>query len=204
MTALGLAFVVVAAAAPAPAQLDLARASFQGGASSFRAARYDDAARQLVAAFGFDPDPAIAFDAGEALRRAGKPAEAVHYYRLYLAARPDAEDAGVVRGVVAALERASPPADARAVAPAAASAAKTVWPAYAGAALTAGIFAAAGIFGALAQQSSATLLGSQHPTSEATSLYRSTKSDAAIANDLYAVGGIAAAATGALILWEFR
>lgn len=196
---------LVAAIALCAAAPGAARAHFDEARRLYEAKAYGRAADELRAAYDLDPSADLAFDLGQTLRLAGQSPVAVHYYRLYLAARPDAADAPIVRATIAVLEGSAPPLSARQVGtPAAASATKPHWPVYASAAVTAAAFVAAGVFGVLAQNASGDLLGSVHPASVATSLETTTQREATIANVLYAVGGVGAAGTGALVLWEFR
>ena len=183
-----------------------ARSHYAAALGLYRAADYRAAASELRAAYELSPSADLAFDLAQSLRLAGQGAEAVRFYRIYLSAQPEAKDAGIVRGTVESLEREGAPAPAETVSGALPPTrrARARWPAYGAAAITAGIFVAAGITGFLAQGTSQTLLGSVHPNGQATALYRTTETFATVANVLYAVGGVAAAGTGALILWDFQ
>ncbi len=189
----------------ATAPASTARDHFVEGTRLYQAGRWHEAAEELRAAYELLPDPRLALDLAQALRHEGRDAAAVHYYRLFLDARPASPEAGLVRGTIAFLEARAPPAPAAVIQrPPPVGAERPRWPVYGAASLAAASFVAAAVFGVLAQNASQTLLSAAHPGGVADGLVRTTQRDSTVANVLYGVGGVAAAATGVLVVWDLR
>jgi tetratricopeptide (TPR) repeat protein len=92
LLAVALALATVAAHADESADLQGARQHTQRGMALFDLQRYDDAIKEYEAAYELRNDPMLLFDIAQAYRKANRPAQAIHYYRTYLARDPNAEN----------------------------------------------------------------------------------------------------------------
>jgi tetratricopeptide (TPR) repeat protein len=92
--------------------LQAARQHTQRGMALFDLQRYDDAIKEYEAAFELRNDPVLLFDMAQAYRKANRPAQAIHFYRAYLARDPNAENRQRVEERIRELERQVPPAQA--------------------------------------------------------------------------------------------
>lgn len=105
-----MGFVLIAAlwtalgAEPAEARAQAA-AHFQQAERFFNEGRYEESVREFEAANVLGPHPDLLFNLGKCHERLGDLAEALSYYRSYVKAVPEAEDAGLVRVAIADLER---------------------------------------------------------------------------------------------------
>jgi tetratricopeptide (TPR) repeat protein len=90
--------------ARADAALDSARAHLFAGIAYYDEARYDDAAREMEAAYRLKPLPALLYNLAQCYERLGRAADAAETYRRYLSASPRAEDRVVVETRIRNLE----------------------------------------------------------------------------------------------------
>ena len=67
------------------------------GAQEYAAGRYEDAARDLQAAFDLFPAPILLFNLGQCERAQGHLVQAIDFYRRYLEAAPNAPNASAAR-----------------------------------------------------------------------------------------------------------
>ncbi|MBK6576255.1 MAG: PEGA domain-containing protein [Sandaracinaceae bacterium] len=93
----------VAAQDSARASLLAARGHMESGQEHYAAARYEDAAREFMAAYEARPFSAFLYNAAVALERFGTPGPAADLFQRYLDAEPGASDAEEVRAKIAAL-----------------------------------------------------------------------------------------------------
>lgn len=83
-----------------------ARRHFSNGMSLIDRGRYDEGVRELLAAYDIKPHPNVLFNVAKAYEAWGRAADAIDFYRRYLAANPP--DADAVREAVARLEATLP------------------------------------------------------------------------------------------------
>jgi len=110
---LALALVASAAAAQEPSSGPTgsqARAAWQRGLARYAAHEFDEAARDLEAAFAAEPRRDVLFAWAQALRLSGHCARAVELYRSYLGMAPSESSRRVAEGHIASCERAEPAA----------------------------------------------------------------------------------------------
>lgn len=106
-----LAVLLVFAAPPQPRLLgpdapDTAEKRYRIGRELYRAAKYDEAAREFMVVLQLMPDsPRITFNVARSLERAGRHDEALTRYQRYLELAPEAEDRAEVEGIIRALEQ---------------------------------------------------------------------------------------------------
>lgn len=93
----------VAAQDSGRAALLAARGHMESGQEHYAAARYEDAAREFMAAYEARPFSAFLYNAAVALERFGTPGPAADLFQRYLDAEPGASDAEEVRAKIAAL-----------------------------------------------------------------------------------------------------
>lgn len=79
-----------------------ARRHFKTGMFLINEGKYDEAIAELLEAYAIKPHPNVLFNVARAHEAAGRPAEALDFYRRYLDANPP--DADKVKAVVAKLE----------------------------------------------------------------------------------------------------
>lgn len=180
-----------------------AKVHYQAARIYYSEGRFDKAAGEFRESFHIYPEPAFLFNIGQALEKSGKDREALAAYRQYLAARPDAEDRGLVLSTIGVLEKRIAPMDAG-VAPHSSTnvdagqppSKRRPWTNVAigasGATLAGGI-----LFGFLEAQANGQLKTAGH--SEPNALASNAKNMAKIANLLYTVSALSAAA--AVVLW---
>jgi tetratricopeptide (TPR) repeat protein len=89
-----------------------ARAHYHLGTKAFELGLFDEAIREYTAAFEIKDDPALLFDIAQAHRLAGRPVEAIRFFRAYLIKSPNAKNRALVESRIAQL---SPSAEARPV-----------------------------------------------------------------------------------------
>ncbi|MDB4971011.1 MAG: hypothetical protein JWN44_6700 [Myxococcales bacterium] len=77
-----------AAAAPTPDERKVARAHYDKAVNHFNAAEYVAAADEFQAVYRIVSQPALLYDAGQAMRLAGEKARAVELYQTYLKVAP--------------------------------------------------------------------------------------------------------------------
>jgi tetratricopeptide (TPR) repeat protein len=97
-------------ASPAQAQPDddaraRARAHYISGTKFFDLAKYDDAIREYEQAYHEKDDPALLYNLAQAHRLAGHPAEAVHFYKVFLQKLPKAPNREEVALKIRELEK---------------------------------------------------------------------------------------------------
>jgi tetratricopeptide (TPR) repeat protein len=102
--------VVIAGARPAVAATDddPAREAFEQARRAYNLGRWQEAADGFERAYRLLGDPVLLFDRGQALRRAGRPDEAIASYEAYLRERPDAANRAQVEAHIRALELSRP------------------------------------------------------------------------------------------------
>jgi tetratricopeptide (TPR) repeat protein len=98
-------FACFCAHADEQSDLQAARQHYQKGAALFDLERYDDAIKEYEAAYQMKNDPSILFNIAQAHRKAHHVAEAIHFYRAYLARKPNADNRARVDERIAELER---------------------------------------------------------------------------------------------------
>jgi hypothetical protein len=86
-------------------KLAAARAYYIEATRAFGLEQYDDAAKEYTAAYRAKPDPALLYDIAQAERLANHPAQALRFYRLYLAHVPQTENRAEVETKIAELTR---------------------------------------------------------------------------------------------------
>ena len=79
-----------------------ARKRFKAGMALIANGRFDEGIDALLEAYAIKPHPNVLFNVGKAFESAGRPVDAVTYYRRYLDTRP--QDAAVVQQALARLE----------------------------------------------------------------------------------------------------
>jgi len=89
---LTVALLLVGGAARADELMDKARVHSQAGIAYYDEARYDEAAREIEAAYRIKPLPELQYNLAECYERLGKPADAAAAYQKYLDGKPGAED----------------------------------------------------------------------------------------------------------------
>ncbi len=85
------------------ADLDAARDHFVKGTRAYELGLYEEAIAEYMAAYKIKDDPALLFNIGQAHRLAGHPAEALRFYKTYLAKLPAAHNRGEVEAKMADL-----------------------------------------------------------------------------------------------------
>ncbi len=104
------ALLLLLAAAPAVAQpspedgTQQARAHLRTGVALYDDGRYDEAAREIEAAFALRPLPDLQYNLAQCYERLGRLKEAGDAYRRYLAGKPGADDEDTVKRRVANLD----------------------------------------------------------------------------------------------------
>lgn len=81
------------------------------GAQAFAEGRYDEALRELEAAYQLDPDPNLLFALGRVHSARGDCLRAVDHYRRYLASQPGQRGAEAAQAEIDKCARANPPDD---------------------------------------------------------------------------------------------
>ncbi len=107
----------VARADEPPASRPAAKPFIDAGVAAYEAGDYETAIRELEAAHRIDPQPAILYAWAQALRLAGRCAEAIAVYRRYLATDPNAAQTAAAQHGITLCERARPAEPAPAAAP---------------------------------------------------------------------------------------
>lgn len=107
-----------------------ARDHYIKGTRAYELGLYDEAIAEYMAAYKAKDDPALLFNLGQAHRLAGHPAEALRFYKTYLAKLPEASNRADVESKIRDLrelvEKQKPPqAEPAAVAPASSQPAST-------------------------------------------------------------------------------
>lgn len=232
MRALAIALGVALSSGPARGDeaRDNAKIHFDAGESHYASERWADAVREFAEAYRLSPLPDLLLDMARAESKLGDDLQAIHHLELYLAARPDAEDAPSVRAEIeqrkralAAKEEARRAERAAAVVKARAEEeirrvhARPRWPAYA-------LFAGAGalavggaLLGYLANKNAIVVAqGGTHAAAGAPVDFANAEGgryataqttgqrDAAAGIALDVIGGAALAAAVGLIVWATR
>jgi tetratricopeptide (TPR) repeat protein len=70
--------------------VDLAREHYRKATNGFELGNFEESIREYAEAYRLKSDPAILYNLGQANRLANHPAEALHFYRMYLSKVPDA------------------------------------------------------------------------------------------------------------------
>jgi tetratricopeptide (TPR) repeat protein len=136
----------VMAPAPDPERDAEARHLFEAGVVAFRDTRFDDALDYFEHAYQLSRRDELLYNLGLACERLGRDAEALDYYRRFIAALPRAENRADVESRIALLERREAERAALApVAPAQSSSGPGVDPAGVALIVAGGVVAAAGI-----------------------------------------------------------
>jgi tetratricopeptide (TPR) repeat protein len=94
--------------APAPAQPDnkaAAKEHYLRGTSYYDLGRYDEAIREFEAAYHFKNDPAFLYNLAQSYRQAGRPEQALHFYRTYLRYVPKPPNKADIEEKIEALEK---------------------------------------------------------------------------------------------------
>jgi len=91
-----------------PSARDVAKRHFTEASEHFRAGEYEAAMTSYSLAYDLLPMPAFLFNLGQCHRKLGQRAEALDYFRDYLAAEPDAPNRADVEALIDELE--APPA----------------------------------------------------------------------------------------------
>src|SRR5262245_37130912 len=102
----------VATAQPATDKPDYARAAeiYRDAEAAMAAARFDDAATGYHAAYDITKDPVLFYKIASAYQKGGKCAQAVPFYKRYLAeGKPSPEHAQLASDQLATCEKAAPP-----------------------------------------------------------------------------------------------
>lgn len=120
-----LASLLVAVALPARADdeaMARARAHYARGNSEYTLGHYDEAIRAFEAAYRERPAPALLYNIGQAHRKAGRPGQAIEFFRRYLdLGRPTPAERAEVEREIAGVEKEQAEAAARPRAPSAAT-----------------------------------------------------------------------------------
>ena len=85
--------------------IEEARRHLRESASLYDDGRYDEAAREIEAAYALHAHPDLQYNLAQCYERLGKPDLAAAAYRRYLAGKPTAEDRPAVEARIANLER---------------------------------------------------------------------------------------------------
>ena len=104
--------------------LGAAKEHFRAGQQAFAAGRYDEAIKELRRAYALEHRPPLLVNIARTFEKLKDARNATQFYEKYLAAAPDAADAGEIRRAIAALAR----AEATPVEPAAAVVPKSTTP----------------------------------------------------------------------------
>ena len=83
-------FFVLSAGAARGADHESARDHYMKGTRAYELGLYDEAVAEYMAAYKIKDDPALLFNLAQAHRLANHPAEALRFYRTYLAKVPTA------------------------------------------------------------------------------------------------------------------
>lgn len=102
-----LAFIVGVTTAPAPAwaNKDRARDLYRRGMAKYVLDKWDAAITDFESGFQEEPLPAFLFNIAQAHRKAGRPHEAISYFKKYLDLAPDSQDRLTVETAIADMER---------------------------------------------------------------------------------------------------
>ena len=99
-----LVVLLLFAAAPAHANKVKARDFFRRGMAEYVLEHWDLALSQFEEGFKEEPEPAFLYNMAQAHAHAGRPAEAMSFYRKYLEMAPDAPDRAAVEKRIAELQ----------------------------------------------------------------------------------------------------
>ncbi|MBN2575077.1 MAG: hypothetical protein JXP73_10990 [Deltaproteobacteria bacterium] len=99
------AFLVVSSGAALGADHESARDHYMKGTRAYELGLYDEAIAEYMAAYKIKDDPALLFNLGQAHRLANHPAEALRFYRTYLAKVPTATNRAEVEAKMAEMRR---------------------------------------------------------------------------------------------------
>ena len=99
------AFLLFSAGAALGAERDSARDHYVKGTRAYELGLYDEAIAEYTAAYKIKDDPALLFNIGQAHRLAGHAAEALRFYKTYLAKVPDASNRSEVEAKMSDLAK---------------------------------------------------------------------------------------------------
>ena len=88
---------------PAPKLMDAARRHYDDAIQFFKEGRYDAARVEFEASFALSKEPDLLYNLSTTAEKQGQIADAIRYAERYLEAKPNAEDAGVIRERIARL-----------------------------------------------------------------------------------------------------
>jgi tetratricopeptide (TPR) repeat protein len=97
--------LVLSAGAALGADHDSAREHYLKGTRAYDLGLYDEAIAEYMAAYRIKDDPALLFNLGQAHRLANHPAEALRFYKTYLAKLPAAPNRAEVEAKMAEMSR---------------------------------------------------------------------------------------------------
>jgi tetratricopeptide (TPR) repeat protein len=104
--------VALAAAVPAWAQEKpdeknkaAAKEHYQRGTSFYDLGRFEEAIREFEAAYHYKNDPAFLFNLAQSYRQAGRPEQALHFYKTYLRYVPKPPNKADIEEKIEALEK---------------------------------------------------------------------------------------------------
>jgi tetratricopeptide (TPR) repeat protein len=100
-----MAFLALCAGAAFGADHDSARDHYVKGTRAYELGLYEEAIAEYMAAYKIKDDPALLFNLGQAHRLANHPAEALRFYKTYLAKVPGATNRAEVEAKMADLNR---------------------------------------------------------------------------------------------------
>jgi tetratricopeptide (TPR) repeat protein len=86
-------------------ELTSAREHYRKATKAFELGLFDEAIREYTEAYRIKDDPAILYNLGQAHRLAQHPAEALHFYKMYLSKQPDAPNRAEVESKIDTLQK---------------------------------------------------------------------------------------------------
>ena len=102
---LAAAFVLALSSSTASADKEKSRDFYKRGMANYVLEKWDLSIVDFEAGFQEEPEPAFLYNIAQAHKKAGRPREAVSYFRKYLELAPEAKDRGEVEQTVAQLNR---------------------------------------------------------------------------------------------------
>jgi tetratricopeptide (TPR) repeat protein len=96
LIACALGLMLVAGVARADEAFEKARVHSQAGIAYYDESRYDEAAREIEAAYRLKPLPELKYNLAECYERLGRVLDAARAYRAYLDGKPNAADRALV------------------------------------------------------------------------------------------------------------
>jgi tetratricopeptide (TPR) repeat protein len=99
-----VALMLLSGVALADEAMDKARIHLQAGIAYYDEARYDEAVREMEAAYRLKPVADLQYNLAECYERLGRPTEAVAAYKKYLDTKPGADDRGLIESRIKNLQ----------------------------------------------------------------------------------------------------